>query len=371
MFSFLCSQGPYQTWVEAARENGTCWEGPKVWVGCSHGAGFQTGWNTICGNYKVSLTRHLVWTKILFLSKPIWWWASTGGQKFTKLDLSSPNQQMVLKYSCQYIYNTHWGIYRFIILPLGMHRHQPFWRRLWMKFCRGFPLWFVILWCACDSCLRWWPATQSCRLHNQLQKWGMSETRKMYLQDIVSGSPQMLKEYIPQWAKWKWSSKHPHPRMWRNWDCYWGCLLQWEVHCNPCNNPPSLLCSKLATSGDREVCSSTLAGKDKLSSSAYRVKQFCPCVSQRKWVPDRLYTQSMESNLSNHWNFHHQKPRESIISGSVLADQEKHFWLDLHHSLDSRVVSGRYPESVNFQQICEIERGVYACISLYGFCMLL
>ena len=76
----------------------------------------------ICGDYKVTVNSALDVDQYP-LPRPANLMASlTGGQKFSKIDLTSAYQQMILEEeSRQYVtINTHRGLYRFTRLPFGI-----------------------------------------------------------------------------------------------------------------------------------------------------------------------------------------------------------------------------------------------------------
>ncbi len=95
----------------------------------------------ICGDYKVTINRHLE-VEQYPLPKPEDLFASlSGGQRFTKLDLTHAYQQMMLEEESQpYLtVNTHQGLYRYQRLPFGVSSAPAIFQRVMDTILQGLP----------------------------------------------------------------------------------------------------------------------------------------------------------------------------------------------------------------------------------------
>ena len=95
----------------------------------------------ICGDYKVTVNSALDVDQYP-LPRPADLMASlTGGQKFSKIDLTSAYQQMALEEeSRQYVtINTHRGLYRFTRLPFGIASAPALFQKAMDSILQGVP----------------------------------------------------------------------------------------------------------------------------------------------------------------------------------------------------------------------------------------
>ena len=94
----------------------------------------------ICGDFKVTINPALRIDQYP-LPKPSDLMAClTGGKRFTKLDLTSAYQQMLLDEASSKLVaiNTHQGLYQFTRLSFGVASAPAVFRELWIPFCRVF-----------------------------------------------------------------------------------------------------------------------------------------------------------------------------------------------------------------------------------------
>ena len=95
----------------------------------------------VCGDYKITINHYLVVDQHP-LPKPEELFSSlSGGQKFSKIDLSHAYQQMVLKEdSHKYVViNTHNGSYRYTRLPFGIASAPAVFQRTMDTILQGVP----------------------------------------------------------------------------------------------------------------------------------------------------------------------------------------------------------------------------------------
>ena len=96
----------------------------------------------ICGDFKVTINPFLCVDQYP-LPKPNDLMAClTGGQMFTKLDLTAAYQQMLLdeESSKLVVINTHQGLYCYTRLPFGLHPPQLCFKGPWTPFCKECPM---------------------------------------------------------------------------------------------------------------------------------------------------------------------------------------------------------------------------------------
>ena len=101
----------------------------------------------VCGDYKVTVNSALDVNQYP-LPKPDDLFATlSGGQKFTKLDLSQAYQQIKLSEGSRpYLtVNTHRGLYQYTRLPFGVALPLQFFNKLWIHFSKASPTFCVIL----------------------------------------------------------------------------------------------------------------------------------------------------------------------------------------------------------------------------------
>ena len=105
----------------------------------------------LCGDYKVTLNPHLQVDQYPLPKPSDLFTCLTGGQRFTKLDLTSAYQQMELdsKSSKLVTINTHKGLYEFLRLPFGVSSAPALFQRTMDSILQGLP--FVI--CYLDDIL--------------------------------------------------------------------------------------------------------------------------------------------------------------------------------------------------------------------------
>ena len=99
----------------------------------------------VCGDYKITINSYLVVDQHP-LSKPEELFSPlSGGQKFSKVDLSHAYQQMVLEEdSRKYVANnTHKGLYRYTCLPFGIASAPAVFQRTMDTILQGIPNVFI------------------------------------------------------------------------------------------------------------------------------------------------------------------------------------------------------------------------------------
>ena len=69
----------------------------------------------------------------------------TGGQKFTKLDLTHAYQQMLLEDEDRQNVNMHKGSYRYLRLPFSVASAPAIFQSQWIPYCKVYLMLFVIL----------------------------------------------------------------------------------------------------------------------------------------------------------------------------------------------------------------------------------
>ena len=96
----------------------------------------------MCGDYKITINSYLVVDQHP-LSKPEELFSSlSGGQKFSKVDLSHAYQQMVLEEDSRkyVVINTHKGLYRYTCLPFGIASAPAVFQRTMDTILQGVPM---------------------------------------------------------------------------------------------------------------------------------------------------------------------------------------------------------------------------------------
>ena len=95
----------------------------------------------VCGDYKITINPYLVVDQHPLLKPEELFSSLSGGQKFSKIDLSHAYQQMVLEEdSCKYVViNTHKGLYRYMRLPFGIASAPAVFQRTMDTILQGVP----------------------------------------------------------------------------------------------------------------------------------------------------------------------------------------------------------------------------------------
>ena len=94
-----------------------------------------------CGDYKVTVNKELDIDLYPLPRLEDMMTSLTGGQKFSKLDLSAAYQQMPLNEECQKFVtiNTHWGLYHYTRLPFGIASAPALFRKVMDTILQGIP----------------------------------------------------------------------------------------------------------------------------------------------------------------------------------------------------------------------------------------
>ena len=95
----------------------------------------------LCGDYKLTVNRHLDVDQYPLPIANDLFVSLTGGKKFTKLDLAQAYQQMALEEQSQTYctINTHQGLYRFNRLPFGVASAPAIFQRTMDTILQGIP----------------------------------------------------------------------------------------------------------------------------------------------------------------------------------------------------------------------------------------
>ena len=95
----------------------------------------------VCGDYKITINPYLVVDQHLLPKLEELFSSLSGGQKFSKIDLSHAYQQMVLKEDSRkyVVINTHKGLYRYTRLLFGIASAPAVFQRTMDTILQGVP----------------------------------------------------------------------------------------------------------------------------------------------------------------------------------------------------------------------------------------